>query len=170
MRAFVNEPWNVLERFKKLDMKDIHQCDWDGYGSSWISSCHHDYRLAEREKPCHCDKCRKAFIKKSALHHPNPRENSLKSNECRNGFRDDSNHPTYPRVPLKEKPYKYHEFGKGLKQTACLERHQRIPTGEKSLKSNESDRGFRQNTHLHNHPGVHVGETPYRCDVCGKGF
>ncbi|KAF5921309.1 hypothetical protein HPG69_009207 [Diceros bicornis minor] len=52
MKAFVNEPWNVLERCKKLNMEDaIYKCDWDDYGFSWVSCYHDDHRLPEREKP-----------------------------------------------------------------------------------------------------------------------
>lgn len=161
MKAFASELWNVHERCKKLNMEDA-KCkrDGDGYGFSWISRCHGDHRVPAREKPCNCDKCRTDCVKKSILPHPHLGENGFKRNECGSGFRDESDLPTHPRVPLKEKLSKYREFAQGFWQTAHLERHQRTPPGEKSFQSHECVRGLRQNTHGHSRPRPHTGEMP----------
>ena len=51
IKAFVNEPWNVQERCKKVDMENtIYKCDWGDYGFR-ISCGHDDHRKPERGKP-----------------------------------------------------------------------------------------------------------------------
>ncbi|XP_065390654.1 zinc finger protein 229 isoform X7 [Macaca fascicularis] len=155
-KAFVNQSGDVQQRCENLNTEDtVCKCNWDDYSFCWMS-CHVDHRFPEIDKPCDCNKCRKDCIKNSVLHHNNPGENGLKSNEYGNGFRDDSDLPPHPRVPLKKK-------GKDLRQSSYLNRHQRIPTGEKSVKSLE-------NRHIHNHPRAPVGDMLYRCDICGKDF
>ncbi|KAL4667210.1 hypothetical protein H8959_005899 [Pygathrix nigripes] len=99
-KAFVNQSGDVQERCENLNTEDtVYKCNWDDYSFCWMS-CHADHRFPEIDKRCGCNKCREDCIKNSVLHHNNPGENGLKSNEYGNGFRDNSDLPPHPRDNL----------------------------------------------------------------------
>ncbi|XP_028518987.1 zinc finger protein 23 isoform X2 [Exaiptasia diaphana] len=138
-----------------------------------INSKEHKPTLDYEEKAYLCDKCPKAFDKRSTLlrHilvHTGERPHSCR--QCGKSFSDKGNLNQHLKVHSGNKPYKCKHCKRSFSRSPDLTRHLRIHTGQKPYKCEECGKAFTQIGTLKQHGQVHSGKKPFKCQECNKSF
>ncbi|XP_072472232.1 zinc finger protein 426-like isoform X2 [Notamacropus eugenii] len=146
----------------------LYECNKCGKAFDKRSNLTEYQQIHFREKPTELNK----YEKESLIRHQEitATVKPFECKECGKSFRGKRYLENHLRTHTGEKPFECSECGKAFSASQYLSRHQIIHIDLKPFQCNECGKAFRMNDHLKMHQRIHTGEKPFECNKCEKAF